>query len=65
MSESFLKSLTCTAGMNRLVPARRDAILHAARDAAGAQRREPPVIERWDGKAAERIAAILCNDGTG
>jgi len=60
--ESTERPITCTEGTNRLVAARRDAIARAAREAAAARRPQPPVIERWDGKTAERIVAILCGD---
>ncbi len=55
------RPITCTEGTNRLVAARRDAIRDAAREATGggSRRSAPPVIERWDGKTAERIAAVL------
>jgi len=59
--ENTERPITCTEGTNRLVAARRDAIRTAAREAAAARRSTPPPIERWDGKTAERIAAILCN----
>ena len=62
--ENTERPITCTQGTNRLVAARRDAIREAARDAAAARRSQPPTIERWDGKAAERIAAILCTGAT-
>ncbi|MGH7674028.1 MAG: non-hydrolyzing UDP-N-acetylglucosamine 2-epimerase, partial [Gemmatimonadales bacterium] len=54
------RPITCTQGTNRLVAPRRDAILAAARD--GRSRRPPsvPAIERWDGKTAGRIAAVIC-----
>jgi UDP-N-acetylglucosamine 2-epimerase (non-hydrolysing) len=54
------RPITCTEGTNRLVAARRDAIQQAVRDAAAARRPKPPVIERWDGRTAERIVEILC-----
>ena len=56
------RPVTCMHGTNRLVPARRDVILAAARRAL--ERRAParPVIERWDGHAAERIVAVVCED---
>jgi UDP-N-acetylglucosamine 2-epimerase (non-hydrolysing) len=60
--DSTERPITCTEGTNRLVAARRDAIAHAAREAAAARRSKPPVIERWDGKTAERIVAILCGE---
>jgi UDP-N-acetylglucosamine 2-epimerase (non-hydrolysing) len=58
------RPITCTHGTNRLVQAQRDAILAAAE--RGLARRSParPVIERWDGQAAERIARVVC-DGEG
>jgi UDP-N-acetylglucosamine 2-epimerase (non-hydrolysing) len=59
--ENTERPITCTEGTNRLVAARRDAICAAAREAAAARRSTPPPIERWDGKTAERIAAILCS----
>ncbi len=54
------RPITCTQGTNRLVAADRHALLGAARQALAAPRRKAPVIERWDGRAAERIAAVLC-----
>lgn len=59
--ESTERPITCTEGTNRLMAAHRNAIRAAAHDAANTRRPDPPAIERWDGKAAERIAAILCN----
>jgi len=55
------RPITCTHGTNRLVQPQRDAILAAAE--RGLARRSParPVIERWDGQAAERIARVVCN----
>jgi len=54
------RPITCTAGTNRLAASRRDAITGAARDARGARPAVPPVLERWDGSAGDRIAAVLC-----
>jgi UDP-N-acetylglucosamine 2-epimerase (non-hydrolysing) len=60
------RPITCTHGTNRLVLPRRDAVLAAAERAlgAGGGRRSParPVIERWDGRAAERIVAVVCDE---
>jgi len=58
------RPITCLHGTNRLVAPRSDAVLAAA--ARARQRRSParPVIERWDGRAAERIARVLC-EGVG
>ena len=54
------RPITCTHGTNRLVQPRREAILAAAE--RGLRRRSParPIIERWDGRAAERIAQVVC-----
>ena len=54
------RPITCTQGTNRLVAPRREAIRRAADEASGRRGRGPAAIERWDGKAAERIAAVLC-----
>ena len=53
------RPVTCTQGTNRLVAPRRDAILAAARDGRSRRPPVPPEIERWDGKTAERIAAVI------
>jgi len=53
------RPITCTEGTNRLVAARREAILSAAREALAAGSRHPVTIERWDGHTAERIAEVL------
>jgi UDP-N-acetylglucosamine 2-epimerase (non-hydrolysing) len=56
------RPVTCMHGTNRLVPPRREVILAAAQRAL--ERRSParPVIERWDGRAAERIVQVVCDD---
>jgi UDP-N-acetylglucosamine 2-epimerase (non-hydrolysing) len=54
------RPITCTQGTNRLVAPRRDAILAAVRDGRTRRPPAPPEIERWDGKTAERIAAVIC-----
>jgi len=54
------RPITCTMGTNRLVPPRREAIRDAACEARVRRPPAPPVIERWDGRAGERIAAALC-----
>ena len=58
------RPVTCLHGTNQLVPPRREVILAAARRAL--ERRTParPVIERWDGRAAERIVEVVCEDAT-
>ena len=54
------RPITCREGTNRLVAAERNAIHAAARECWGARRAAPCAIERWDGRAGERIAAALC-----
>jgi len=55
------RPITCLHGTNRLVAPRCEAVLAAA--ARARQRRSParPVIERWDGRTAERIARVVCD----
>jgi UDP-N-acetylglucosamine 2-epimerase (non-hydrolysing) len=55
------RPITCTHGTNRLVPPRRDAIVAAAERALARRSPARPVIERWDGRAAERIVRVLCD----
>jgi UDP-N-acetylglucosamine 2-epimerase (non-hydrolysing) len=55
------RPITCTHGTNRLVQAQRDAILAAAERALARHSPARPVIERWDGRAAERIARVVCD----
>jgi UDP-N-acetylglucosamine 2-epimerase (non-hydrolysing) len=54
------RPITCQEGTNRLVPPLREAIEHAVLDARRTRPNTPPAIERWDGDAAARIAAVLC-----
>jgi UDP-N-acetylglucosamine 2-epimerase (non-hydrolysing) len=54
------RPITCLLGTNRLVAARRDAILSAAHDGAEVRARPQVPIERWDGRAAARIAEAVC-----
>jgi UDP-N-acetylglucosamine 2-epimerase (non-hydrolysing) len=55
------RPITCTQGTNRLVAARREAIRQAVRDVTACRRGAASPIERWEGKAAERVAAVLCD----
>jgi UDP-N-acetylglucosamine 2-epimerase (non-hydrolysing) len=55
------RPITCTRGTNRLVAARREAVLAAAYRAVEQSPGPRPLIERWDGKAAQRIVATLCD----
>ena len=56
------RPITCTHGTNRLVLPRRDAVLAAAERALARRSPARPVVERWDGHAAERIVAVACDD---
>ncbi len=53
------RPVTCTHGTNRLVAATRDAIVQAARDGSASRPSRP--IERWDGRAAERVVGVICD----
>jgi len=53
------RPITVTRGTNRLVGRDTDRIVAAARSVLRAPRRRPPVIPLWDGRAAERIAAVF------
>jgi UDP-N-acetylglucosamine 2-epimerase (non-hydrolysing) len=56
------RPITLEQGTNRLVAAERKAILAGARSAIrDARRPAPRAIERWDGRAAQRMAAVLCD----
>ena len=55
------RPITCLRGTNRLVAPRYDALLAAARAPVVDRRPDPPILERWDGKTAERIASVLCD----
>jgi len=55
------RPITCTQGTNRLVPADREAIVAAAGERWGRYSPGPCGIERWDGRTAERIAAVVCD----
>jgi len=56
------RPITCTHGTNRLVLPKRDAVLADAERALARRSPARPVIERWDGRAAERIARVVCED---
>ncbi len=55
------RPITCTHGTNHLVLPQRDAILAAAERALSRRSPARPVIERWDGRAAERIVRVVCD----
>ncbi len=52
------RPITIEQGTNRLVEPTADALVTAAREA---RRSEPRKLEGWDGRAGERIAAVLCD----
>ncbi|OLD91861.1 MAG: UDP-N-acetylglucosamine 2-epimerase [Chloroflexi bacterium 13_1_20CM_4_66_7] len=54
------RPVTCTHGTNRLVAPRRDVLLGAAERAVARRSPARPLVERWDGHAAERIVRVLC-----
>jgi UDP-N-acetylglucosamine 2-epimerase (non-hydrolysing) len=54
------RPVTITSGTNRLVERRREALVHAVREAVASRNghvHTPP--ELWDGKASQRIAEVL------
>ncbi len=56
------RPVTIERGTNRLVPSAGDELLGTAREAL--HRKGPrmrPVIERWDGQAAVRLADVVCD----
>jgi len=55
------RPITCAVGTNRLVAPRREAIRQAVSAARALRPPSSPVIERWDGRAGERIAAVVCD----
>ena len=55
------RPITCTHGTNRLVFSERAAIVRAAHEALALRGVARPPIARWDGRTAERIAAVLCD----
>jgi len=55
------RPITCREGTNRLVLPDAGAIERAAADARSHRPLAPPVLERWDGHAAERMAGVLCD----
>jgi UDP-N-acetylglucosamine 2-epimerase (non-hydrolysing) len=55
------RPVTCLHGTNRLVPTDQKTILAAASRALARRAPARPVLERWDGRAAERIVSVLCD----
>ena len=58
------RPVTCEQGTNRLVQADRQVILDAARGILADGRRTARPIERWDGRAAERIVEVLVGEAS-
>jgi UDP-N-acetylglucosamine 2-epimerase (non-hydrolysing) len=61
MRENTERPVTCEVGSNRLVGTQPENILAAYREVMSGQGRQPGIPPLWDGKAAQRIAAILAN----
>lgn len=59
------RPITITQGTNRLVSPDPDEILASLDVTMRGERPSRPAIEKWDGQAAERIVAILCDGGGG
>ncbi|HUL49092.1 MAG TPA: UDP-N-acetylglucosamine 2-epimerase (non-hydrolyzing) [Gemmatimonadales bacterium] len=55
------RPVTLTLGTNRLIAPTGASVLRGVRAALDAPRPPRPVIEGWDGRTAERIAAVLCD----
>jgi UDP-N-acetylglucosamine 2-epimerase (non-hydrolysing) len=53
------RPITCEQGTNRLVAADRDTLLRTVLDSLEQPRGKRPIIDRWDGKTAQRIVAVL------
>ncbi len=59
LRENTERPVTMTEGTNRLVGTDSTRIIEAYRACRAARLDAPPVPEKWDGRAAERIAEIL------
>lgn len=54
------RPVTITEGTNRLAPVDCEGLVEVAEAAWMSRPNEPPTIEKWDGRASERIADIVC-----
>ncbi len=61
--ENTERPVTLTSGTNTLVGSDPERILSAYRRCRSTPLTDPPVPEKWDGRAAERIAAVLAGRG--
>jgi UDP-N-acetylglucosamine 2-epimerase (non-hydrolysing) len=57
--ENTERPITLTSGTNHLVGSDTRRIIAAYQRCRAEQATDPPVPEKWDGRAAERIAALL------
>jgi UDP-N-acetylglucosamine 2-epimerase (non-hydrolysing) len=55
------RPITLTQGTNKLLSPTREALVAACQNGFS-RRTPPPVLERWDGRAGERIVQALCDD---
>ena len=65
LRENTERPVTLTNGTNTLVGTDTDKLLSAYSACRSAEMGEPPVPEKWDGRAAERIAKILATQTDG
>jgi|KBSSwiStaDraftv2_1062776.scaffolds.fasta_scaffold314739_2 UDP-N-acetylglucosamine 2-epimerase (non-hydrolysing) len=63
LRENTERPITLTRGTNRLVGTDTGRIVREARKALGARPRKAPSIPLWDGRTADRIAAVLARTG--
>jgi len=63
LRENTERPITLTRGTNRLVGTDTRRIVREARRALDGRRRKAPAIPLWDGRAADRIAAVLAQSG--
>src|SRR5437763_6324650 len=54
------RPVTLTHGTNKLLPPTREALVDACQNGLS-RRTPPPSLERWDGRAGERIVRALCD----
>jgi len=54
------RPITLTHGTNKLLPPTREALVAACQNGFS-RRTPPPALEKWDGRAGERIVQALCD----